>query len=333
MTLFFFFILLSVNQLLEAQQQQNLAVHELPLPNPIILEDVNLNTTSLPNSLNSSTTLGTTAPLTSQLAKPPSNSERINRETATTIAGIQQSDNQNNTEKNQSIGNVARRSPGSSTNFENEHRRTLKPETKDEMFARMDSDGDNMISLQDYMNRDRYYVESVRAEFNDIDTNGDGMVSKHEFDAFVRRLDEQREAALRNASNFTLQRNDANKDGELSEEELGAYIKGTLQRSISRLPQVFSQFDRDENGKLNLEEFHDLDFNFPWEKFPLSTEQISPSNRQQPPTFFSANGPVPPPFVNEQAVAAIPGDNFGSHSIGQMRALPVPQPIRLNRFA
>lgn len=40
------------------------------------------------------------------------------------------------------------------------------------MFARMDSDGDNMITLQDYMNRDRYYVESVKAEFNDIDTNG-----------------------------------------------------------------------------------------------------------------------------------------------------------------
>jgi hypothetical protein len=31
------------------------------------------------------------------------------------------------------------------------------------------------------------------------------MVSKHEFDAFVRRLDEQREAAMKNASNFTLQ--------------------------------------------------------------------------------------------------------------------------------
>jgi len=85
----------------------------------------------------------------------------------------------------------------------------------------------------------------------------------------------------------------------LSEEELGAYIKGTLQRNIARLPQVFSQFDRDENGKLNLEgwefkernslkifqkilsEFHNLDFNFPWEKFPLSTEQLPNNNHQQ----------------------------------------------------
>uniref|UniRef100_A0A915NMT4 EF-hand domain-containing protein n=1 Tax=Meloidogyne floridensis TaxID=298350 RepID=A0A915NMT4_9BILA len=342
MSLFFLIIFLftPINQLL-IKAQQNLAVHELPLPTPIILEDVNSTSISFSNSLNSTTSsLGTTAPLTSQLAKPPSEAERINRETGTTMAGIhQQLDNQSNSEKtkinsekNLTIGNVARRSPSPSTNYENEHRHSLKPETKDEMFARMDSDGDNMITLQDYMNRDRYYVESVKAEFNDIDTNGDGMVSKHEFDAFVRRLDEQREAAMRNASNFTLQRNDANKDGELSEEELGAYIKGTLQRNIARLPQVFSQFDRDENGKLNLEEFHNLDFNFPWEKFPLSTEQLPNNNHQQlPPTFFSANGPVPPPFVNEQAAAAIPSDFSSSPSMGgQMHALPVPQPIRIN---
>ncbi|KAF7635402.1 hypothetical protein Mgra_00005222 [Meloidogyne graminicola] len=309
-------------------QQQNLA--ELPLPNPIILEDVNLSTTTSSSSLNSSnnslnTSLGTTAPLTSQLAKPPSEEE--NGIITTTIAGIKTETQNGPSLKINSNGNLARRSPGSSPiHFENDHRHnSLRPETKDEMFARMDADGDNMISLQDYMNRDRYYVESVKTEFNDIDTNSDGMISKHEFDAFVRRLDEQREAAMRNASNFTLQRNDANKDGELSEEELGQYIKGTLQRNIDRLPQVFRQYDRDENRKLNLDEFHNLDFNFPWEKFPLSTEQSSPSNHQQSPTFFSANGPVPPPFINEQA-AAIPVDNsFGS---GQ-RSLPIPQPIRL----
>jgi hypothetical protein len=39
------------------------------------------------------------------------------------------------------------------------------------MFTRIDTDGDNAINLQDYMNRDRFYVESVRTEFNDIDTN------------------------------------------------------------------------------------------------------------------------------------------------------------------
>nr|CAD2163205.1 unnamed protein product [Meloidogyne enterolobii] len=65
------------------------------------------------------------------------------------MAGIhQQLDNQSNSEKtkidsekNLTSGNVARRSPDSSTNYENKHRHSLKPETKDEMFARMDSDG------------------------------------------------------------------------------------------------------------------------------------------------------------------------------------------------
>jgi len=140
MSLFFLIIFLftSINQLLIKAQQQNLAVNELPLPTPIILENVNSTSTSFPNSLNSTSSLGTTAPLTSQLAKPPSEAERINRETGTTMAGIhQQLDNLSNSEKtkinsekNLTIGNVARRSPDSSTNYGNEHRHSLKPETK-----------------------------------------------------------------------------------------------------------------------------------------------------------------------------------------------------------
>jgi hypothetical protein len=181
MKVFILLIFLSIFLLLKAQQQ-NLAIHELPLPNPIIIEDINLSTSttsssSLPNnssipSAQNSSNLGTTAPLTSQLAKPPSKEER---EMATTMAGIQQTDNLNRGKMRSFVGAVARRSsPGATTtiNHENEHRHNLKPETKDEMFARMDSDGDSIISLQDYMNRDRFYVESVKTEFNDIDTNG-----------------------------------------------------------------------------------------------------------------------------------------------------------------
>lgn len=39
------------------------------------------------------------------------------------------------------------------------------------MFARIDSDRNNEITLDDYMKRDRFYVDSVRTEFNDIDTD------------------------------------------------------------------------------------------------------------------------------------------------------------------
>lgn len=49
------------------------------------------------------------------------------------------------------------------------------------------------------------------------------------------------------------QRHDTNKNGELSEQELGQYIQETLQRNISQLPDVFKEFDKDGNGELNLE--------------------------------------------------------------------------------
>lgn len=230
---------------------------------------------------------------------------------------------------------VARQSPPPIPNPDGAPFAPLKPESKDDMFARIDTDGDNAVTLQDYMNRDRYYVESVRTEFNDIDTNRDGKVTKGEFDSFVRRLDEQRKAAMLNASNFTLQKNDFNTDGELSVDELGAYINGTLQRSVAQLPDVFRQYDRDGNQRLNLDEFHDLDFNFPWEKFPPITDQTA--GRQ---VFFNANGPVPPPFVNDQqlpgappiggggggAQMRAPNGGYGS-SIGPGPLPPLPQPL------
>jgi hypothetical protein len=66
---------------------------------------------------------------------------------------------------------------------------------------------------------------------------------------------------------------------------------------VAQLPGVFRQFDKDGNGRLNLEglsplsilttflssspEFHDLDFNFPWEKFPPAAEQQMPSQNRQ----------------------------------------------------
>lgn len=65
---------------------------------------------------------------------------------------------------------------------------------------------------------------------------------------------------------LTLKRHDKNHDGALSTGELAAYIGGTLQRSISALPEVVREFDVDADGRLNLEEFCELDFHFPWEK-------------------------------------------------------------------
>ncbi|KAI1727241.1 EF-hand domain pair domain-containing protein [Ditylenchus destructor] len=184
----------------------------------------------------------------------------------------------------------------------------FKPETKDELFARIDADNDQAVNMDDYMKRDRYYVESVKNEFNEIDANQDQKVTKQEFDDYIKKLEEQRKQSLLSSSNFTLQRHDTNKDGELSESELGHYISDTLQRNISQLPAVFKEFDKDGNTRLNLEEFSNLDFHFPWDKFPLNENAY----RQ---VFFGA-GPAaaavpPPPISPEMAGSILPGSPAG----------------------
>uniref|UniRef100_A0A183C708 EF-hand domain-containing protein n=1 Tax=Globodera pallida TaxID=36090 RepID=A0A183C708_GLOPA len=203
----------------------------------------------------------------------------------------------------------------------------LKPESKDEMFHRIDTNRDNEITLDDYMKRDRFYVESVRTEFNDIDTNRDAKVTKAEFDAFVRRLEDQRKTAMLEASKLTLQatkiKNDGNRDGELSVDELGTYINGTLQRSVAQLPEVFRQFDRNSNQKLSLDEFHELDFNFPWEKFPPSGQMLFNGEGAQPPPFVAEQSAPLPPQLMQQAGRV----GLGPHSASSIMAPPHPQPV------
>lgn len=88
----------------------------------------------------------------------------------------------------------------------------------------MDADGDEHITLEDYMKRDRFYVEALKAEFDQIDENGlchlnemilkyfhfyslfldDQKVSKTEFEDYIRKLEEQHKETIMRASNFTL---------------------------------------------------------------------------------------------------------------------------------
>jgi len=79
-----------------------------------------------------------------------------------------------------------------------------------------------------------------------------------------------------------------------------------LQRSVAKLPDVFKQYDKNGDSRLDLEEFSELDFHFPWDQFPLhesiyqqvffgagSTPQ---SQAHQPPSYIGSDmivGPSP----------------------------------------
>lgn len=62
--------------------------------------------------------------------------------------------------------------------------KVVKCSLLDELFARIDSDNDQAVNLDDYMKRDRYYVESVKNEFSDIDVNGDSF--NHHYNKYFK---------------------------------------------------------------------------------------------------------------------------------------------------
>ena len=82
----------------------------------------------------------------------------------------------------------------------------------------------------------------ARAEdvlFKQMDANGDGVISKSEFNAFnVRRFKEM----------------DANKDGKVTREEMENNLKKTTRNGLTHLDERFAAVDTNHDGGLNREE-------------------------------------------------------------------------------
>ncbi|KAL6737748.1 hypothetical protein Aduo_011364 [Ancylostoma duodenale] len=59
-------------------------------------------------------------------------------------------------------------------------------------FRRLDSDGDEQITFTEFVLGDTRYIERQSAAFHKLDEDGDGIVSRAEYDAFYKRLDDDR---------------------------------------------------------------------------------------------------------------------------------------------
>ncbi|XGW26359.1 hypothetical protein V3C99_007182 [Haemonchus contortus] len=59
-------------------------------------------------------------------------------------------------------------------------------------FRRMDTDGDDQISFTEFILGDQRYIERQSAAFHKLDTDGNGVVSRGEYDAYYKRIDEER---------------------------------------------------------------------------------------------------------------------------------------------
>ncbi|KAK6026043.1 EF hand [Ostertagia ostertagi] len=59
-------------------------------------------------------------------------------------------------------------------------------------FRRLDTDGDEQISFTEFILGDHHYIERQSAAFHKLDEDGDGVVSRGEYDAYYKRIDDER---------------------------------------------------------------------------------------------------------------------------------------------
>ncbi|KAK5967709.1 EF hand [Trichostrongylus colubriformis] len=59
-------------------------------------------------------------------------------------------------------------------------------------FRRLDTDGDEQITFTEFILGDHRYIERQSAAFHKLDEDGDGVVSRGEYDAYYKRIDDER---------------------------------------------------------------------------------------------------------------------------------------------
>ncbi|KAK6053017.1 EF hand [Cooperia oncophora] len=59
-------------------------------------------------------------------------------------------------------------------------------------FRRLDTDGDEQITFTEFILGDHQYIEKQSAAFHKLDEDGDGVVSRGEYDTYYKRMDDER---------------------------------------------------------------------------------------------------------------------------------------------
>ncbi|TMS37790.1 hypothetical protein L596_004650 [Steinernema carpocapsae] len=69
-------------------------------------------------------------------------------------------------------------------------------------FRRIDSNGDEKLTFTEFLLGDRPYIEAQSRNFHKHDLNGDGVVTREEFEGYYRRQDEEQREREIQADNF-----------------------------------------------------------------------------------------------------------------------------------
>uniref|UniRef100_A0AC35GJ75 EF-hand domain-containing protein n=1 Tax=Panagrolaimus sp. PS1159 TaxID=55785 RepID=A0AC35GJ75_9BILA len=141
----------------------------------------------------------------------------------------------------------------------------IQTETPAESFVRADTDEDIQLTFDEFLKTDLSYVQVKKAEFDQLDSNSDGILSLDEFSTFYRKQDEDKTVNNKKYYIGLFKEFDENNDKQLSQTEVKRILsKRFLLKPKENFGQLFEKFDSDGNGALNLGEYQKFDQTFPF---------------------------------------------------------------------
>uniref|UniRef100_A0A915BVD2 EF-hand domain-containing protein n=1 Tax=Parascaris univalens TaxID=6257 RepID=A0A915BVD2_PARUN len=151
-------------------------------------------------------------------------------------------------------------------------------ETPEQKFVRSDGNHDDKLTFDEFLHSDLPYDRIKKEEFDSYDKNKDGVVSRKEYDEHFREQNEK--SADRRGRYFGKLYDDfdENFDMKLDEEEVKKILANRfLLKTKANFHRIFSLFDKDGDGGLDIYEYIKFDENMPFEELLPVNEDVTAS--------------------------------------------------------
>ncbi|CAD5211466.1 unnamed protein product [Bursaphelenchus okinawaensis] len=160
--------------------------------------------------------------------------------------------------------------------------RDVALEQPEETFARSDTDNDEKLSFNQFLLTDLPYVQLKQDEFNNLDTDHDGFVTRKEYEQHYQK---EKESAYDLKAEYFGQlydQFDENMDLKLDIDETKNVLeKRFLLKPRENFGEIFQGFDKNHDGGLDLEEYIKFDHEFPFQELdPLDAVEPFPQKAE-----------------------------------------------------
>uniref|UniRef100_A0A0N4ZBD3 EF-hand domain-containing protein n=1 Tax=Parastrongyloides trichosuri TaxID=131310 RepID=A0A0N4ZBD3_PARTI len=141
-------------------------------------------------------------------------------------------------------------------------------ETEEEKFLRVDEDADEALSFDEFLHTDLVYEKIKKEEFDLYDKDGDGFVTKEEYDNKHKEDEEQINDHRKKYIKELFKEFDIDKNHKLNGQEIENILrKNFLLKPKSNFAHIISSYDKDNDGEWNKEEYLTFDNNLPLHEF------------------------------------------------------------------